>query len=293
MPDTSNQTLKPSSALQISYIHPSQPIWPAITPRWLLQVLPFVSIESGVYRVNRVISDCVVAYQAPFDVTLPSTFADYHLQPQEITLRSIQTNLRLSTFSGDLYNAPHNQLKEQTRLIVEALREEEERQILECLERGLVHAAADNMTMSVPGAPTPDAMDDLLSLVWEKPAFFVAHPKALAAFEKACTASGIATDTVGMWGVPFVTWRGVPILPSNKLVVSNEGRSSVLLMRVGEQDQGVIGINQIGIPGEIQPGLSMRINGIDAQGCTNYLFVLYFAVAVLSPSALGVMECSV
>jgi hypothetical protein len=292
MPD--NQTLNQSAALQISYIHPSRPIWPAITPRWLLNVLPFVSIESGVYRVNQVISEFELATQASPGKTLPTTFGDYKLTPKEFHLRSIQTNLRLSIISGDLYNAPHNQLKEQTRLIVEALREEEELQILTNPDWGLANAADKSMKLNVKGPPTPDAMDDLLALVWEKPAFFVAHPEVVAAFGKECSARGFAPDTVGMFGAPFLTWRGVPILPSNKLAPSGKSkRSSILLMRVGEPDQGVIGVNQIGIPGEIEPGLSMRFNGIDAQGCSNYLFVLYFAVTVLSPSALGVMECSV
>jgi hypothetical protein len=34
------------------------------------------------------------------------------------------------------------------------------------------------------GAPTPDDLDELLDLVWKKPAFFLAHPKAIAAFER-------------------------------------------------------------------------------------------------------------
>ena len=291
MPD--NQTLTPSGALQISYIHPSRPIWSGITPRWILNILPFVSIESGVYRVNRVAEDFDVVHQASIDMSLPSTFADYHMDPEEVSLNAIHTVLRMNTVSADLFNMPHNQLKEQTRLVVEALREEQELQILENPKTGLVHAAVDQMRISISGRPTPDAMDDLLSLVWEKPAFYVAHPKALAAFGKECSSRGLSIDTVGMFGSPFMTWRGVPILPSNKIAISKEGRSSILLMRVGQEQQGVIGINQVGIQGEIQPGLSMRFNGIDPQGCTNYLFALYFAIAVLSPSALGAMECSV
>jgi hypothetical protein len=287
------ENLTPEAALQLSYIHPTRPIWPGITPRWLLKVLPFVSIESGKYRVNTVVSKFDVVNQSPVEQPLPFTFADFSLDPKEFHLRSIQTILRISTISGDLYNMPHNQLKEQIRLVVEALHEEQERQILTNPGWGLANAAADDMKLSVPGAPTPDAMDDLLSLVWEKPAFFVAHPKVIAAFGKECTARGFAPDTVGMFGAPFLTWRGVPILPSDKLGRSATGQSSILLMRVGDADQGVTGINQTGIAGEIEPGLSMRINGIDPEGRTNYLLVLYFGVAVLSPTALGVLGCTV
>lgn len=286
------QTLNPAAALQISYIHPSRPIWPGITPRWFLKILPFVSIESGVYRINQVKGEFDVIHQSPFGKELPNTFADYELKPKEIHLSAIHTVLRLNNVSGDLYNAPHNQLKEQTRLIVEALREEQEMQILEHPTTGLIRQADASMTMNAGGKPTPDAMDDLLSLVWERPSFFLAHPKAIATFGKECTARGIKTDSVGMLGAPFITWRGVPIFPSDKLTVSKDGKTNILCMRVGEEDQGVIGINQVGIPGEIEPGLSMRINGIDQQGCTNYMFVLYYGLAVLSPSALGVMKCS-
>src|SRR3990172_8098319 len=108
------QTLKPSAALQISYIHPSRPIWPGITPRWLLKILPFVSIESGVYRINQVKGNFDVIHQPSFNKELPKTFADYDLKPKEVTLSGIHTILRLNNVSGDLYNAPHNQLKEQT-----------------------------------------------------------------------------------------------------------------------------------------------------------------------------------
>lgn len=286
------QTLSPAAALQISYIHPSRPIWPGVTPRWFLKILPFVSIESGVYRINQVKGDFDVVHQSPFNKDLPSTFGDYELKPKEITLASIHTVLRLNNVSGDLYNAPHNQLKEQTRLIVAALREEQEVQILEHPTTGLVNQVDPSMVMNANGKPTPDAMDELISMVWEKPAFFLAHPKAIASFGKECTARGIVTDTVGMFGAPFTTWRGVPIFPSDKVPVTKDGKSHIFLMRVGEEDQGVIGINQVGVPGEIEPGLSMRMNGIDQQGCTNYMFVLYYGIAVLSPSALGMMKCS-
>jgi hypothetical protein len=116
-----NQTLKPAAALQLSYIHPSKPIWPGITPKWLLQVLPFVSIESGVYRVNQAIAKFNVIHQPKPGNVLPKTFADYDLKAKEVHIGSIHTVLRLNNVSGDLYNAPHGQLKEQTRLVVAAM----------------------------------------------------------------------------------------------------------------------------------------------------------------------------
>ena len=39
--------------------------------------------------------------------------------------------------------------------------------------------------------------------------------------------------------------------------------SSILLLRIGEKKQGVIGLFQPGLPGEQTPGLSVRFMGID------------------------------
>ncbi len=49
------------------------------------------------------------------------------------------------------------------------------------------------------GAPTPDDLDELLALVWKKPAFFLAHPKAIAAFERECTWRGVPPVTMSLF----------------------------------------------------------------------------------------------
>ncbi|MFN9286745.1 MAG: Crp/Fnr family transcriptional regulator, partial [Planctomyces sp.] len=117
------------------------------------------------------------------------------------------------------------------------------------------------------GAPTPDDLDELLALVWKKPAFFLAHPKAIAAFERECT------------------WRGVPPVTTTLL-----GTTSILLLRAGESDQGVVGLHQAGIPGEIMPSLSARLMGLDSLGVASYLLTLYFSCAVLTDDALAILE---
>ncbi|MFX5660523.1 hypothetical protein ABTE05_19345, partial [Acinetobacter baumannii] len=90
------------------------------------------------------------------------------------------------------------------------------------------------------GAPTPDDMDELLSRVWKKPAFFLAHPKAIAACGRECTSRGVPPPTVNLFGSPFLTWRGVPIVPCDKLLVdghsrtrNSAGTTNILLLRVG------------------------------------------------------------
>jgi hypothetical protein len=41
------------------------------------------------------------------------------------------------------------------------------------------------------GAPTPDDLDELIAKVWKEPAFFLAHPRAIAAFGRECTRRGV------------------------------------------------------------------------------------------------------
>ena len=75
----------------------------------------------------------------------------------------------------------------------------------------------------------------------------------------------------------MITWRGVPLVPCDKLEMksryqSNQqlGTTSILLLRVGEADQGVVGLHQAGIPGEIMPSLSARLMGLDNLGVASY-----------------------
>jgi hypothetical protein len=147
------------------------------------------------------------------------------------------------------------------------------------------------------GPPTPDDLDDLLARVWKKPAFFLAHPRAIAAFGRECTRRGVPPATINLFGSPFITWRGVPLVPCDKLEVQNSngnfqgpGKTNIMLVRVGEAEQGVVGLHQIGIPGEQLPGLSVRFMGINTESVASYLLTQYFSCAVLTDDALAVLE---
>jgi hypothetical protein len=272
------------------------PMWEGITPRWLLKLLPWVQVRAGIYRINRVANPAQVVAEHAEGTELPATFVDYELKPREITLSTVQTVLQIHTRVPDLHSYPHDQLREQLRLTVEAIKEEKERRLLNSSDFGLLRVAAASMRIPTrDGPPTPDDLDNLLALVWKKPAFFVAHPRALAAFGHECSARGLPLETVEMFGVPFVAWRGVPIVPSDKLPLSRASRAqhettSILLMRVGEQEQGVVGLHQEGIGDEQLQSLAVRFMGIDSQGVASYLVTCYFSVAVLVDDALGVLE---
>lgn len=232
------------------------------------------------------------------NVEIPETFVDYSANPREYSLSAVQTVVRVHTRVSDLYNGPYDQLEEQMRLTVEGIKERQEWEMINSTKFGLIHSVDPAMRISTRyGAPTPDDLDELLALVWKKPAFFLAHPKAIAAFERECTWRGVPPVTTTLFGAPVITWRGVPLVPCDKLEMksryqSNQwfGTTSILLLRVGEADQGVVGLHQTGIPGEIMPSLSARLMGTDSLGVASYLLTLYFSCAVLTDDALGVLE---
>ena len=232
------------------------------------------------------------------NVEIPETFVDYSPTPREYSLSAVQTVVRVHTRVSDLYNGPYNQLEEQMRLTIEGIKERQEWELINSKKFGLLHSIDPAMRISPRyGAPTPDDLDELLALVWKKPAFFLAHPKAIAAFLRECTWRGVPPVTVSIFGHPVASWRGVPIIPCDKLEVTNRyqsrqssGTTSILLVRVGEEDQGVVGLHQTGIEGEIAPSLSARLMGLDSLGVSSYLLTLYFSAAVLTDDAVGVLE---
>ncbi|MEU7166866.1 family 2B encapsulin nanocompartment shell protein [Streptomyces morookaense] len=221
---------------------------------------------------------------------LPGTFVDYELRPREYELSVAQTVLRVHSRVADLYNDPMDQVEQQLRLTIEALRERQESELVDNPEFGLLHNADYSQRISThSGPPTPDDMDELLSMRRGTKAFF-AHPKAIAAFGRECNKRGLAFDTAEVGGHSVPAWRGVPLLPCGKLPVSEQGTTSILAMRLGEAEQGVVGLRQTGIPDEYEPGLNVRFMGINEQAIISYLVSTYYSAAVLVPDALGVLE---
>src|SRR5262249_18121678 len=137
---------------------------------------------------------------------------------------------------------------------------------------GLLHnAEMKNRIPTRSGPPTPDDLDEMLAIVWKEPSFFLAHPRAIAAFGQECNKLGLYPDHVEVMGNKVPAFRGVPIFPCNKIPITSHRTSSFLLMRVGEQTQGVIGLHQTGLPDEVQPGLNVRFMNIDEKAIINYL----------------------
>ncbi|MGJ5751215.1 cyclic nucleotide-binding protein [Streptomyces puniciscabiei] len=222
--------------------------------------------------------------------TLHQTFVDYELEPREYELSVAQTVLRVHSRVADLYNEPMNQTQQQLRLTIEALRERQEHELINNAEFGLLNNADfDQRISTYSGPPTPDDMDELLSMR-RKTRCFLAHPKAIAAFGRQCNKRGLYFGSVDLNGNQIPAWRGVPLLPCGKIPISDQGTTSIIAMRTGEDDQGVIGLHQTGIPDEVEPGLNVRFMGINEQAVISYLVSTYYSAAVLVPDALGILE---
>lgn len=226
----------------------------------------------------------------PQEHPLDGTYVAYELRPREYQLSVAQTILRVHTRVVDLYSTPMNQTEQQLRLTIEALREKQESELINNPDFGLLHNVnAEQRLYTRTGPPTPDDMDALLARR-RKTRFYLAHPRTIAAFGRECNRRGIYSPTVEVEGRQIQAWRGVPIFPSNKIPISEYGTSSILAMRTGLDDEGVIGLHQTGIPDEVQPGLNARFIGINDKAIISYLVTAYYSVAVLVPDALGVLE---
>jgi len=296
--------LNKTQAYQLTDITKTPPQFGAITPRWLTRFLEFKGLEAGIYRVNKVVEG-----ETPLDVLcssekksaeIPEGYVQYQPKPREYILNSISTIINVDTAVEDVFSSPYDQTKEQLHLAIESLRERQESQLINNDDYGLLKNVPDSQRISPgnkAGSPMPDDLDELISKVWKEPAFFLAHPRAIAAFQRECTRRGVPPNTTSLFGGAFILWRGIPIIPTDKLFVdglknpkSKGGKTNILLVRTGEAKRGVIGLYQTGLQNEQGRGLSVRFRGVDNKGLASYLLSLYCSAAILSDDAIAVLE---
>ena len=290
------------AAYQLADVAKTKPQFGMLTPRWLTKFMEFKGLASGIYRVNRVKEGNtpleVLCSSKPKSDVIPQGFVDYETKPREYILSSVSTIINVDTKVADVFSSPYDQAKEQLALAVESLRERQESQIINNDDYGLLKNVPDSQRIQpLNGAPTPDDLDELISKVWKEPSFFLAHPRAIAAFERECTRRGVPPVTANLNGGTFILWRGIPLIPTDKLMVdglknptSQFGKTNILLVRTGEAKRGVIGLYQSGLQGEHSRGLAIRFRGIDDKGVASYLLSLYCSAAILADDAIAVLE---
>jgi Phage capsid-like protein len=284
--------LSDSAARQLANATKTVAQMSTITPRWLVRLMQWVPVEAGIYRLNRVKhpEDVEVACPPRGEGDLPLTFVDYDEAPREYFLSSVSAVLDVHTRVSDLYSSPYDQIEEQLRLLTETIKERQEGELINNAEYGMLNNVAPGQRLTTrTGPPTPDDLDELIARVWKEPAFFLAHPAAIAAFGRECTRRGVPPPTVSIYGSQFLTWRGLPLVPSDKVPVV-DGKTKFLLLRTGESRQGVVGLYQPGLSSERGMGLSVRFMGISRNAIASYLISLYCSLAILTDDALGVLD---
>ena len=299
--EVERRTLSEGAARQLANATKTRAQWGGISPRWLVNFLVWTPVEAGIFRLNKVEEPAEakadVECSPPRDRNpdLPETFVNYNEAPREYFLKAVTTVLDVQTRVSDLYSQPFDQVQEQLRLLIEKVKERQESELINNGEYGLVASAAASQRIKTrKGPPAPDDLDELLTKVWKEPTFFLAHPRAIAAFGRECTRRGVPPPTVTLFGAQFITWRGIPLVPSDKLRIEagpdGKEKTKILLIRTGEKKQGVVGLFQPGVPGEVAPSLSVRFMGINRKAIASYLISLYCSLAVLTDDSLAVLE---
>ena len=292
------------AAYNLANVTKTKPQYGALTPKWLTKVLEFKGLETGIFRVNKVVEgdtplDVLCSQTKKSDI-IPDGYVEYETEPREYRLNSISTIINVNTAIEDVYSSPYDQVQEQLALAIDSLRERQESQLINNDDYGLLKNISDSQRIRPireDGRPTPDDLDELISKVWKEPSFFLAHPRAIAAFERECTRRGVPPATTNITGGTFILWRGIPLIPTDKLLVdglkkpeSQSGKTNILLVRTGEAKRGVIGLFQAGLKNEHSRGLSVRFRGIDDKGVASYLLSLYCSAAILADDAIAVLE---
>ena len=226
----------------------------------------------------------------PPEQVLAGTFVEYDPLPASIELSVAQALLRVNTRVSDLYNEPHDQFEHQLRLTIEAMRERQEYELVNNPRFGLLHSVeAKQRVFAKPGPPSPYDLDELLGRT-RSADLLLAHPRAITAFRRECSRLGLMPDTVVIDGQRALSWRGVPMLACDKIPISGKQTSSIFCLRLGEDREGVIGLHQPGIPDEVEPSLSVRYLGTDDTAVASYSVSLHYALAVLVPTALNLLD---
>ncbi len=147
------------------------------------------------------------------------------------------------------------------------------------------------------GPPTPDDLDELLSLVWKKPAFFLAHPRAIAAFGRECTRRGVPPPTVNLFGSPFITWRGVPLVRAtsfssmgSRMSAGRWAARAFCFSAWARANRAWVGLQKAGVTGEVEPGLSVRYMGTNENSIASHLVTRYFSTAVLTDDSIARLD---
>lgn len=256
------------------------------------ELLKVVRIRKGeIESLRNKYEDLVlVTSKDPVDTIIPNTHVNY-TEPQEITLNLIKTIVAVNVNDIDVA------LERNLKVTIENIEEKQEWEIINNKDFGLLANIDRDMLIDAASAlPTPDMFDALLGLVWKTPSCFLAHPKVIAAFKKECNRHNLPLEVTSLLGQKFSGWRGVAIIPSDKLTISSSGLSNIILMRIGQENQGIIGLYKENAMSDyklkypLPPSLAIQSMGINEHSVANFMVTKYFSVAIPVPDSLAILK---
>lgn len=280
------------NAKQLAEINKTEPIWEESTPKWLLQILDKKGIENTTFRINKVTSINQVTVDGSEYGGVAHDNIKLKRKPTEIEIVPIETLIKVPSRVYDVMNHPHNQLGHQIRLTIDNLYEQQERYFINNPNTGLLSFCKENERMrEYQTVVNPDVLDDLMSDVWNKPTFYLMHPKTLSEFCKACNSRNLNAGNMELFGYPFVTWRGLPIITTDKIPYE-DNHTYIFLMRTGLKDSGVVQLYNMTPTKSGHPGIFIETSMTDTLGSVNTRVTLYTNIAVLSREAISCAKCS-
>ena len=277
-------------AKQLAEINKSEAIWENSTPKWLLKILDRKGIENTTYRINRVNSINKVTIDDHEYNTMAHDNIELNHQPTEIDIVPIETLIKIPSRVHDVMNYPHNQMEHQIRLTVDNIYEHQESYFINNPDTGLItYCTANDRTKQYGTTITPNILDELLSRVWMKPTFYLMHPNALSQFCITCNSLSLNTGSVELFGYTFVTWRGLPIITSDK--IPHDKVTHIFLIRTGVADYGVVQLYNMTPTKSGHPSIFIETSPTDNMGSINTRVTLYTNIAVLSKESIACATC--
>ena len=178
-------------------------------------------------------------------------FVDYELAPREFELSIAQTILRVHTRVQDLFNEPIDQLEQQLRLTIEAMRERQEHELVNNRD-SVCCTTRTSASASIPAAAHPPRTTWISCSTRSGRTPASSSRTRKPSPRSATSAAGRASspETIHVPGGRLSAWRGVPIYPCWKIPISEHRTTSIMVMRTGEADRGVIGLRKTGLVDE-------------------------------------------
>jgi hypothetical protein len=305
----SNLKLKISDAKNVSAPHKTRPFLEESTPRWSEKLLDSVGLENGSYQINKVSKEgCDMHFDVSEYGQIPESNIDFDDKPETVELYAVETLIKIPAMINDIYNVPHDQKSIQFDLALEKILERKEKLLFyfgntsdqydENDERkkryGLYNYCKNNdRVMTVEKQQFQlDMLDKMLQHVWIKPTFFILHPVMLNKILTLCTQNSIYPEKSELFGYNFVTWRGIPLVPCDKLHRKDKNIYDIFLIRTGEKDNGVVQLFNNNISHGQTASLVVKENSADDRRLISYRVSYYFNVAVLSQHAIYLCEYS-